>query len=486
MEEVSWKRLHPASIWVNVLPLTWRYLAAFWPLLVIALFGGGMGLGLVDLFLMLGTVGAGAASSLVHYATLRYRVEGGKLEIRKGLPHREFRSIDPERIQNLERVRNPIHKLAGLVEVRLETAGDVKTEGLLSALSEEAASELIGAIDLARRQMVPEEEPQENELLTQGVLELVGYGLSSGKPGLVLVMVLGAIEFGEMLAMRDHQAPSWVSDALQVRADDPLQFAAALLGLVLLAVVISWMGSAFFSLVRHFSFRLVRTQEGLYTEEGLITRRHVEIPTRKVQVVMAFEPLMRRLMGYGTVYVETAGLGVVVGGARRAEAVIPMVERERLGAVCHQVLPLVDENPWSTPLLPPHRNALYRAVVAWLIQWVPMVGLLVFFYWPWGLLGLCILPVGILGAWLDFRFQGWRVEGEAVVSRRGFWKRRTWLMARDKVQSVHLEQGPLMRRYGLGRLHILVADGEVFLPDLAWDRANDLLERLRPLSAEEE
>ena len=169
MEEVSWKRLHPASIWVNVLPLTWRYLAAFWPLLVIALFGGGMGVGLVDLFLLLGTVGAGAASSLVHYATLRYRVADGKVEIRKGLLHRQFRAIDPERIQNVERVRNPIHKLAGLVEVRLETAGDVKTEGLLSALSEEAATDLIGDIDRARGQASPEGLTEEKELLTQGV-----------------------------------------------------------------------------------------------------------------------------------------------------------------------------------------------------------------------------------------------------------------------------------------------------------------------------
>ena len=53
-------------------------------------------------------------------------------------------------------------------------------------------------------------------------------------------------------------------------------------------------------------------------------------------------------------------------------------------------------------------------------------------------------------------------------------------MARDKVQSVHVEQGPIMRGYGLGRIHILVADGQVVLPELAWGEALELLEVLRP------
>jgi membrane protein YdbS with pleckstrin-like domain len=54
-------------------------------------------------------------------------------------------------------------------------------------------------------------------------------------------------------------------------------------------------------------------------------------------------------------------------------------------------------------------------------------------------------------------------------------------MARDKVQSVHVEQGPIMRAYGLGRIHILVADGQVVLPELAWGEVLSLLEALRPV-----
>jgi putative membrane protein len=191
---------------------------------------------------------------------------------------------------------------------------------------------------------------------------------------------------------------------------------------------------------------------------------------------------MRRLMGFGTVYVETAGLGSVVGGRRRAEAMIPMVEQDRLGAIFHQAIP-AGENPWTTPLLPPHTHSLYRSMLGSLVQSTLAITVCVIALGPWGWLGVLLVPVGLLGAWLDFRFQGWRVDPDAVISRRGFWRRRTWLMARDKVQSVHVEQGPLMRAYGLGRIHILVADGQVVLPELAWGEALGLLEALRPLPA---
>ena len=122
----TWKRIHPASVWVNLLPLTWRTIRQFWPVLILAMVGGQSGFHVVDMLVLMATVGVGAVSSFVHYATLRYRVHDGKLEIRQGILHRQSRVIDPARIQNVERVRNPFHKIAGLVEVRLETAGDVR------------------------------------------------------------------------------------------------------------------------------------------------------------------------------------------------------------------------------------------------------------------------------------------------------------------------------------------------------------------------
>ena len=63
---------------------------------------------------------------------------------------------------------------------------------------------------------------------------------------------------------------------------------------------------------------------------GLITKRSVEIPTHKVQTIEWFEPWLRRQMGFGTLYLETAALGMADGEVRRSEGVVPMVYQEEL------------------------------------------------------------------------------------------------------------------------------------------------------------
>jgi membrane protein YdbS with pleckstrin-like domain len=52
------------------------------------------------------------------------------------------------------------------------------------------------------------------------------------------------------------------------------------------------------------------------------------------------------------------------------------------------------------------------------------------------------------------------------VVKRGVFQRETRVVALEKVQALHVFQGPLMRWYGLARLHVFVADAQVSFPPL--------------------
>lgn len=476
LPEIPWTGLHPASLVVNLVPRTWRTLSGLWPLFLALLLGGrSIGFSLSDgLFLVL-FLASGVASTVVHFLTLRYRVFEGRLHIRQGLLNRQARIIDPARIQNVAMIRNPFHAMSGLVEVRLETAGDVRTEGMLSALSVADAEALMRALEASRGRARPAAGPvREDQLLRLGMGELLAYGLSSGSAGLVALLLAGGMQLATVVD------PDGAGEAI---AAMPPGRAAAF---VLLAFAVSWAASAVAAVLRHHGFTLSRRDDGgvdgarLTSAEGLLTRRVVEVPLRKVQMVMTDEPLVRRWMGYGTVQIETAGLGSVKDGVTAAELVVPMVESEALGQVGRLAIPSSRMDPWAVKLRPAHPRALFRSLLAGsaraLLVSLPLVALA----WPWGLMALWLLPMALLTNWLDWRMQGWLVDERVVVARRGFWRRRTWLLARDKLQSAHLVQGPLMRGYGLGRLVVKVAGSSVVLPDVAFDEGVELLERLRP------
>jgi putative membrane protein len=246
----------------------------------------------------------------------------------------------------------------------------------------------------------------------------------------------------------------------------------------MLAFVASWTVSAFTSVFRYFGYQMTRFQDAIRTECGLTTRRKVEIPLSKVQMVRTDEPLLRRLMGYGTLLVETAGLGVVEGQVRQAEGIVPMVEQPELGRVAQEAVPHADFNPWENPLRPAHPRALYRSILGATGR-ATFLALLGWFYldtMDWVV--LFIFPIAWASAWLDWQKQGWMVTPTAVVSRRGFFNRRTFILSRDKLQSVHVIQGPFMRIHGLSRIVLRVAGSQVSLPDTGSDDTKWLYEQL--------
>jgi putative membrane protein len=398
--------------------------------------------------------------------------------------------IDPERIQNVELVRNLFHKLAGLVELRIETAGERGAEGLLSAVSEAEAHDLRARLYAApehrgspgsapsqagtsvdapaggsgarpdgppafRRPGPP--EPGRAEVLHDlGLAELLGYGVSAGRVGAAVIVAGVLLEWGGLFA------PGALRDTVgQLRG-------ATAIGLVLFTLAGAYVTSVIGAVVRHSGFRMVRSPRGVRIEGGLFTTRGVEIPLGKVQVVRVEEPLVRRLMGYGSMHVETAASGAPQEEAA-AEGFVPMVPGDELARVAGVVLPRLDVDPWSQRLRPPAARALRRAVFARTLRWGVVAGGAAAFGGQIGLLALALL--GPVLAWADWRGQGWWVSARSIVSRRGFLRRDTWILPRDKVQSAHIGQGPLQRWHGLASVELWAAGTRVVLPDLDEDEA---------------
>lgn len=456
--EAPWRRLHPASVVVNLVPRSWRLIRSLWPLFLAMLYGNRasgeafLDVGMVGLFLAL-TIGG----TVLHWLTLRYRVQDGRLEIRSGLANRQVRVISPDRVQNIERVQNVFHRMSGLVEVRIETASGTEVEGLLSALSDADAAELIEALGRARRE--PTEEVEAPAIIENSLGDLVRFGLTATRVGAAVVLIGVALE------------------GLQ-RVDPtglPRMFG-QLGGLGILAIVVAaltgtWLVGTVTATVRHYGFRLLQVGRGLVAEEGLFTRRRVELPLGKVQVVTVSEPLLRRLVGFSSIHIETAAAREGGGGTQRAEAMVPVVERPAVQRVVRAAIPALDLDLHGAVLRPPHPRALTRSLFRATIRGLLLSGLISWWFWPWGLLSVALVPLSLFTAWQDHRHQGWLLTDQVLVARKGWLSRRTRVVARSKLQALDVRQGPFLRRYGLGELVARVAGDAVVLPVLDWDEA---------------
>lgn len=468
--EAEWRSLHPASVVVNLLPTAWRIARNLWPL-ALAMFWGNRA-ALVDSFILFLFVFFPIWRTVLHFLTFRYRVERGRLELKSGLLNRQVRVLSPERIQNVEMVRNVFHRMSGLVEVRVETASGGDVEGQLSALSESDALVLMAALDAHRE--APEETQEVESLVVNTPVDLLKYGLSSVQLGLVAVAAGVIYEFS-------------VADPLQAQEGAELLGWVGATAALLLVVTGAWLVGSARALVRHWGFTLTQRGDRLVAEEGLFTQRAVELSTRRVQAVAFKEPLFRRWLGFGTLTVDTAASREGAGGTQVAEAVVPVLVREDALPLLLRLFPGIRDPLAVDGWTPPHPKALIRAGVAASITGLVLATGAAWLFWPVGVLAFGMVPLLWVDAWFDHRHQGWQLGRRYLMSRAGWLARTTQVVPLDKLQSLELVQTWFARRWGLARLRVRVAGSRVAMPWMDYDTALELelvlLQRLREVLA---
>jgi len=458
-----WKGLHPASLLVNLVPMAWRTFRVGWPLLLAMMVGGGAR-GLLDLSLFLAFLGLAAARTVVHFLTLRYRVHEGRLHIRSGLVGRANRVIDPARIQNMELVQNLFHKVAGLVELRIDTAGDSGiaggAEGLLSALSLHEAESLRRELGQHSAHVASSADAGE-AIDAPGLVEVVAYGVSVGRVGSVALAIGFLLDAMGQLPGLGVAAPAQLGSR-------------SVLGLVLVALAAGYAVSVGSAILRFYGHRWWQAGRSLHFESGLFTRRRMDIPLAKIQLVLVTAPIMRRWMGYATLLVETAAVGLP-GAGSATEGTVPMVASEDVHGRVQKCLPAFDVSA-EQALRPCAPRAVTRAAFFGALRWAILATLAHFWLgeaWVWGLVAW-----GAVTGFLDARRQGWWLSEQFVVVRRGFLRRDTWILPRAKIQSVRWAQSPSMRASGLARVILWIPGGHLALPDLRAAEARQVYEAI--------
>ena len=272
-------RLHPWS-WLFVLLAQLRSVAL--PLLALLLFGRGDGWQQWEL---LGALAGGALAlaSVVQYFSYRYGVIGSDLVIRAGILNRNTRTIPLARIRNVSLHRNVLHRLFGVAEVRLESAGGTTAEAHMRVLSLPAAAALERLVQVGHGQGAADADAAPaaaDLLLALPTGELVRLGVISNR-GIVVV--------GAALAALSQTLPGdperWIrplgrglfgqANMLQMGW---LGTALAALALLLAALLVLRLLSVALAIVQFHGFTLRERDGTLGVESGLLTRVRAHAP----------------------------------------------------------------------------------------------------------------------------------------------------------------------------------------------------------------
>lgn len=495
------RRLHPLSVLFSLGTLVRTFALPGLAVLVT----GSLGWGAWQLWILLLPIPY-AIVGLGRYFTFRYRYEPHEMVIRTGLVFRNERHIPYARIQNLDGVQNVVHRLFGVVTVRVQTGGGQEPEATMSVLPLAAFEEMrrlvfVGKEAVGKEAAGKEEAGQEEieapdagrtllhlpprDLLLHGFIENRGMVIIAAVFGLVWEMGLsnrvwsrlpGDKESGRGLVRALYEAVTGGGGLPLGRIALTL---AAFAGVLLLVRVVS-MGWA---LVRLYGFRLTLTGEDLRTELGLLTRVTATIPLRRIQTLTIREGPLHRLFGRASVKVDTAGAdGGGEDKATQREWLAPILRRDELPGLVREVLPGLDLAAVAWTAAPP--RAFRRELKQWLLVTLPLALPFAPFlrWWALALLPL-LLAWAYFGARQSIKHLGWAVTEDAVLFRSGWLWRKVSLARFGKIQAVSIHESPFDRRAAMARVRVDTAGAKdlshrVDIPYLPRETARELCDLL--------
>lgn len=503
--------LHPTSFIFDVLSHVRSYVVPF----LLALFGAAQD----DLFwqyMALFILISSLIQTLLHYITMRYRIAGADLVINSGLIFRRVRTIPIRKIQNLDLIQNPLHRLFRVAEVRVETASGAEADAILRVLS-------LRDVDLLRAELFPERAASLNpsavvfgkpsSLSDQGnesTAESVGTnpvketvrveellrvpfrwlaiaGLASDR-GLLLV----GVAIGAMFQFNDR----WYRDETIWRAVTKYAntWTTVIIGLVAVWLLLKLLSIGWFTL-RFFDYRLTRIGDDLRLSSGLFTRISATIPRQRIQFISIHRPMLFRWTGFATIKLETAGgwskdgEGGTTGATR--SWFVPVLPAAEVPRLLSELRPGLDWNEQAQTWQPVSRRAGARLMRIAILTALLMTLAAGVWSWPWGWFSaLVFVPAMIYWAIKKGRSHSYTRTPFGLAYRSGLLTRKLSLTFYERIQSVSLNQTPFDRRWKMATLTVDTAaagpaEHRISIPYLEERFAKEEFDQLRQLIARE-
>ena len=414
----------------------------------------------------LGVAALVSVGSMVQYRFYRYWLEEKQIRIKEGILFRNVRQVPYNKIQNLNLIQNPLHRILGVVKVQLESASGGKPEAVINVIDKASVEELRKKIHQDDIQSTPSdvtaEQPKgQAAILKLNLAEIFRYGIISNR-GLVAV----AIGFGFFSQFLDNAKDNFYRNIIgnfvnQVESSiDAVTVANSLVSNILLsivffiiAVISLWLLSIGMALFKLHEFELVEKNKKLSATMGLLTRLQATIPMSRIQSLTVHNSLLHRLFKRIGVSVETAGgvnteqQGVTM---KQLAPVLPITEK------IHFLKQVQDDVDWLAVHWKPIEARAWKrmfklSVFIWMLVLLPTSMFSIYWY----------LTLGVLAAVWSFFYAklyvkntGYYLAKDVIAFKSGVVFKKETYVRLPKVQTVDVTENLFDRRHKMAVLRV--------------------------------
>ncbi|MCR6106637.1 PH domain-containing protein [Salipaludibacillus agaradhaerens] len=480
----SWKRQHPAAIFISFLSSLKEIVVS---LIAVLIFGQTQAYtSLFYLIFFSAILFIALYSGFVSWWKFYYNLQEEELLIKKGLIFRKNRFIRKERIQSIDINANIIQRLFRLVELRIETAGGgSEPEFSLVALKREEAQRIKKQLlkkkttpishtmeyeqhiatfphDEGENMLVPDEEHDSHNVTSQTIVsddlfeemeeieEQVDFKWELGTRRLILAALtssgvgIAATFLAAVVSQLPQLLPEWLLDhVIGWFVHSSILLIASLLLVILFT---AWLFTLVGTMLKYGYFILKKQGNDIHISRGVLEQRQLTLNAARITGVRLVQSPMRQLFNVVSIYVESAG-----GGTKDEDLstiLVPLCKRNEVKYILEQTVPefAIYPNYESLP-----KESLRRYMIRLAIPSL-IVAAVATYYLPYGWLAFVLPIVGASIGFAQFKTAGiCHNEYMLCLKTRTIAKTEVYL-PKKRIQDMSSSQHPLQK---LDNLHTL-------------------------------
>jgi putative membrane protein len=447
------RRTSPLVVLVHT--ITFRQARQFVPAVIPLVAATGLGGGTTTVVaLVVGVTLLSLATAALSWWRFSYADGPTSVVVTRGLVSRSVRTVPNDRIRGVEVEAPALHRIFGLVRVRIDAAAGAVTgngeELVIDGLPRAEGDRLRTAVLTHRATAAPAgdgepaAEPAEEEFARFENRWLFYAPLV----GSYLAVPLAAV--GALFRLVDELPRRFRPDLDGPDLSDSRAAAIVLVVALVLLVAGSVVGAA----VVNWGFRLTRRGGSLIATRGLITRRHTELEIDRIRGWTLSE-------GLGMRWVRAARLSALVtglGDATRRGQLLPLGPRAEAWALGRRLV----GDPGTLTAHPPaaRRRRIVRALAGGLLVTLAGVVATATVSW-WGVLvaGLVLTALGVPIGLGRYASLGHAAGAGSFTVRSGWLVREQAVLQRRAVVGWQVRQSYFQRRAGLATVLACVGAG---------------------------
>ena len=420
--------------------------------------------------------------AVLRFLNFRFFLKNDEFHLKKGILNKETIILGKSKIQNIYIKESFLHRLIGVVALKIESAGDKSSEIEINAIDKPLAIALKKHLLESKTHTISSTAEEDDLVVEDGIFyrvslkKLVLEGLTQNhfKSLMVIFGFFVGLYYENKELVEEYDLETKIADWLHL--DDELMANVILFNLIILVMglMISIIVSTVKMIIKNFDLKVVERQKSFEISKGLIQTMSLTLSPERIQNIIITTNRIKRYLSLHTLSVKQA----MVNEKQTTNFSIVGLDIKSLE---HLTKTLATDYTEYGPEYRQRPHSFYKRVLA--IRYgliavlfsVVSIGLLDWY-------ALVFFGLSAIAVWMCVQKayqKNYYFFDEAYLTKgSGLIETKTNIMALHKLQSVAIVQNIFQKRRGLASLKLTTASQKVTLPYLHKSEADILADFL--------